>query len=419
MPSRRNKSKPKHRVVIVGANFAGLSAAMGLTTEYDVTVVDRWPYFEFFPNIHELVSGIKRSKHLRLLRKRLLQRCGHEFVQDEVTRIDPVKNVVYTASGRNIIFEICVVAVGGINNTFGIPGVDRFSMPFKSVADCNAIGHRLKKIMNTSQKISIVIVGGGLEGVESLGEILRRYKKTPGLTIHMVEARDRLLPTEPESISREVQSVCQPYPVQFHLQKPVAAVTAKSVKLETGETLPSDLTIWTGGVAPPALLAKSGLAESSGSWAPIHPTLQSIYFENVFVVGDAAGTGEPLSKQSYHAINMGELVVQNIKNVFKGEPMSAFKPDDRPNLITFGDLDAYLVLGKRVIAGTPLSVIKEAIFEYNMARFDPPNSLNAIERFQDRSFSAILKLAIPTLTSPLSLARLADVRLLSDYRLSS
>ena len=31
MPSRRNKSKPKHRVVIVGANFAGLSAAMGLT----------------------------------------------------------------------------------------------------------------------------------------------------------------------------------------------------------------------------------------------------------------------------------------------------------------------------------------------------------------------------------------------------
>lgn len=414
-----SKSNPRHRVVIVGANFAGLTAAMQLAPEYDVTVIDRWPYFEFFPNIHELVSGIKRPNHLRLLRKRLVERCGHTFVQDEVTRIDPQKNVVHAASGRTFDFQACVVAVGGINNTFGIPGVERFSMPFKSVNDCNAIGRRLQDLSKTAATASVVVVGGGLEGVESLGEILRRHRSHPGLTLHMVEAGERLLPTEPEAISREIQALCQPLAVHFHLKTPVAKVSAKRVALGNGESLPSDLTIWTGGVAPPALIADSGLAERAGSWAPVRPTLQSVDFDHVWVVGDAAKPDEFVSKQSYHAIAMGALAAQNLKHFFSGETLTAFKADVRPSLITFGDLDAYLVRGKSVIAGTPLSALKEAIFEYHMARFDPPTSISAIERLQDRSFAAILKLALPTVTSPLSLLRLANVRLLSDFQLFS
>ena len=63
----------KHRVVIVGANFGGLSAASELAKTHRVTLVDPSAYFEFLPNIHELVSGVKSPNHLRLPRQRLAQ----------------------------------------------------------------------------------------------------------------------------------------------------------------------------------------------------------------------------------------------------------------------------------------------------------------------------------------------------------
>ncbi|NNF15711.1 MAG: NAD(P)-binding protein, partial [Gammaproteobacteria bacterium] len=52
-------SSSKSHVVIVGGNFAGLVAASRLARRFDVTVVDPRADFEWTPNIHELISGVK------------------------------------------------------------------------------------------------------------------------------------------------------------------------------------------------------------------------------------------------------------------------------------------------------------------------------------------------------------------------
>ncbi|MBI5844095.1 MAG: NAD(P)-binding protein [Deltaproteobacteria bacterium] len=77
--------KSKKKVVIVGAGFAGLSAAKILTTDFDVTVIDPWPYFEFLPNIHELVSAVKKPRQLRLSRKKIVENMGHRHLEDRVS----------------------------------------------------------------------------------------------------------------------------------------------------------------------------------------------------------------------------------------------------------------------------------------------------------------------------------------------
>ena len=51
---------PRRRIVIVGANFASLTVAQHLGQEYAVTVIDRSASFGWLPNIHELLSGVKR-----------------------------------------------------------------------------------------------------------------------------------------------------------------------------------------------------------------------------------------------------------------------------------------------------------------------------------------------------------------------
>jgi NADH dehydrogenase len=144
MPRRATSARP--RVVIVGANFAGLAAAQHIDGRYAVTVIDRSPWFEWLPNIHELLSGVKRPADLRLPRARLVKRPGHRFVRAEVVRIDAPAGAVVTATGRRFPFDACIVAVGGVDETFGVPGAERHAMSFKGVDDCAAIGRRLGQL---------------------------------------------------------------------------------------------------------------------------------------------------------------------------------------------------------------------------------------------------------------------------------
>lgn len=370
---RTSPSRPSRpRIAIVGANFGGMAAAQQLDDQFDVTVIDRSPWFEWLPNIHELLSGTKRPKDLRLPRSRLLKRAGHRFVRAEVRRIDAVAGVVETARGRQVPFDACIVAVGSVGTNTSVRGVDRHAMPFKSVDDCAAIGRRLATLARGSKPRNVVIVGGGLEGVEALGEILRRYRHRESLQVHVVEGGPRLLPEAPATIDRKVRAHCADLAVRFHTGARVVAVTAKSVRLDTGETVRSDLTIWTGGVTAPPLLLASDLAERPGQWAPVNKTLQSRRHKNVFVVGNAAGLPRSLSKQAFYALQMGEHVAANVRRYLAGRRLRSFVPAWKPMLVAFGDLDTFLVAGRRVIATPALAAAKEAVMQLTMAQLDPP-----------------------------------------------
>jgi len=403
----------KKKVVIIGANFAGLSCAMNLSSQYAVTVIDAATCFEFLPNIHELLSGVKSAGLLRLPRARILHRLGHRFVQDMVAQIDTEGGSVRTASGEEFDFDACVVAVGGVNNTFGVPGVEDFAVPFKSVDDCARIRERLEKLAAVGEGMSLVIVGGGLEGVEALGEILRAYRHIPGLEIHLSEGSSTLLPGGAAALGSEILRKCQAYPVTFHLGDRVKAVTKTRVRLASGKSLKSDLTLWTGGAAPNPLLYESGLSISADKWAAVAPSLQSQVFDNVFVIGDAAGLPTPLSKQAYHAMDMGSHAAANVTRFLAHSSLKPFKSGPDISLISLGDIDTYLVLGQWVFAGPALAPAKELIFQANMARLDPPVRIPAAIELQARYWQGIRELTVPLLWPPSSLKRLANLRKLA------
>ncbi|MBT5558287.1 MAG: FAD-dependent oxidoreductase, partial [Proteobacteria bacterium] len=64
-PVQKSKSRPS--VLILGGGFAGISCAGQLSNHsFDVCLVDQKPHFEFLPNIHEILSGVKRPRDVRL-----------------------------------------------------------------------------------------------------------------------------------------------------------------------------------------------------------------------------------------------------------------------------------------------------------------------------------------------------------------
>jgi NADH dehydrogenase len=401
------------RIVIVGANFSGLTTTMNLPRNYTVTVIDCSPNFEFLPNIHELLSGIKTPESLRIDRKRLIERAGHRFIRDKVTTIDPVKRKVYTSGRKRMPYDICVVAIGGVNNTFGIAGATKFGLPFKTVAQCQHIARRLKALSHRKHHLPVVIVGGGLEGVEALGEILRRYRRQPGHEIHLIENKKRLLADRPKALDRDIKKICEPYSVQFHTDARVTKIAAHKVWLSSRETLDSDATIWTGGAIPPPLLYKSGLAEHPADWAPVKKSLQSKYCDSIFIAGDAAQWPGLKRKQAYYAMDMGACIARNIKLLSAGEDLRDFRPSRKPTVISFGNLQTYVIMGNIVLAGPIFAGAKEGIFQATMAKLDPPKGLTSAKNYYNRTSESLFNLAIPTLTSFSSLKRLAQFRFLS------
>jgi NADH dehydrogenase FAD-containing subunit len=369
MPTAR---KPRPRIAIVGANFAGLSAAQRLDRRFDVTVIDRSPWFEWRPNIHELVSGLKRPADLRLPRSRLVARAGHRFLRAEVCSIDARPGRLTTSDGREVEFDACIVAVGGASYTFGVAGADRHALPLKSVDDGVAIRRRLAALMRERGRKSVVIVGGGLEGVEALGEIVRRYRNRESLAITVIEAGPRLMPGSAPALDAAVRAHCVAHHVRVLTGAAVKSVTRSRVHLRSGQSLRSDLTIWSAGATAPALLAKSRLADTAHQWAPVTKALRSRRFDNVFVAGDAAALPRPLAKQAYYAIQTGQFAADNVVRALAGRRLREFTPSPKPMLVAFGDLDTYLVSGRSVIASPTLAVAKELVFQVTMAQIDPP-----------------------------------------------
>jgi NADH dehydrogenase len=279
---------------------------------------------------------------------------------------------VVTAKGRRFPFDACIVAVGGVEETFGVPGADRYAMPFKSVDDCAQIGRRLAALAQRRGKRSVVIVGGGFEGIEALGEILRRYGDCTGLTVNLVEAGPRLMPGSPPSIDRAVRRHCARSDVRFLTGTRVTKVTPARVHLDSGKPLRSDLTIWTGGVKAPPLLRASGLANRVGQWAPVTPALRSRRHDKVFVIGDAAGLPHPLGKQAYYALQMGMCAAGNVERALANRRLRDFQPSAKGMLVAFGAWDTFLIAGRSVIASPALAAAKEAVFQVTMAQLDPP-----------------------------------------------
>lgn len=399
-----------HEIVIVGGNFAGLSAALELPAACDVAVVDPHPWFEWRPNIHELVSGVKKPRDLRLPRRRIVEEAGHRFLRDRVRGFDFARRSLQLGGGRRLDYETCVLALGGVSNDFGVAGAAANAMSFKTVDDCAAIGRRLRTLAGEKRALSIVVVGGGFEGIEALGEVLRAYRRRPDLEIHIVEMAPRLMADGPKAIDAMVRRRIADLPVRIHCSETVARVTARRVYLESGRRLPSDLTIWTAGARAAPSLDGAAVPRSRDGWIKVGRDLACRDLDGVFVAGDLADPPRRFAKQAYHAIDMGRHAARNILRRRRGEDTLPFAPSDKPMLLAFGDLDTFLISGSRVVASPLLAAAKEGVFQATIAGFDILRSRAGRQRAGGRGLRALKNLVLPKFGSARDLVGLLSLR---------
>lgn len=403
----------KPRICIVGGGFAGLNAAQQLkSSRYDVTVIDLSPHIEWLPNIHEIISGVKKGDELRLNRAILLRRHGHRFVMRKAVEMS--SSFVTLDNGDRIAFDICIVATGSVDNAFGVPGADRHVLPMKTVEQCQQIAKRLHRATLGHRTCRVAVVGGGVEGVEAFGEILRTYRQRPQFEFTIVDSAERLLDRCPGNLDGTIRSHTDRYRVGYELGKRVEEVDPEGICFDDGSALESDLIIWSGGSAPNPFLSQSCLTQTPNEWAAVNGAFQSRNRENVFIIGDAAQPdGMALSKQAFHAIDMGKCAAHNVERLLAGKPLKEFTPGHKPQVVTFGDMDTFMLFKDFALSSSVLGVAKEAIYTMGLLQMSPPKSARDVLHSLDLLQKSVRRVYLPTI-NPFSLIdKLPKAKLLS------
>jgi NADH dehydrogenase len=370
--------------VIVGGGFAGIGAARALPDGPAVTLIDRKPNFEFLPNIHEIVSGLKKPGTVGLSHERMARDLEQTFVQDEVTAIDPARRIVATSS-RRIPYDALIVAPGGRPAADGVAGAERHACFFRSADDAERVRRRLEVLAGLPGGGDVTIVGGGFTGVEVLGEILRKYRKKRRLRVRLIESGRRLMDDWPKVLHRRVKKIAERHDVELRLQTRVMQVEADHITLTSGPSLPSHLTIWTAGARAPRLVESAGFPIGSSGWADVDDTLASRSFPGVFVAGDTAQLRKRVRKQGAEARRLGARAARNARRFLAGRPLKPFRRDDIPLLMTFGDLSAFVLLeDDTVLEGPALAAGREFVFQEEMATLDDVTGRGALRRLPRR-----------------------------------
>ncbi|MFJ8063695.1 NAD(P)/FAD-dependent oxidoreductase [Psychrobacillus sp. NPDC096426] len=375
----------KH-IVIIGAGYGGLLSALTVrkylnNNEAKVTVVNQYPTHQIITELHRLAGGAIAEPAISIPLEKIFKGKDIDLQIAKVESFNVDKKLVNLVNGTTLTYDALVVSLGSQTGFFGIPGLEENSMVLKSVEDANRIyNHIESRIAAYAQSkneadATIVIGGGGLTGVELVGEIVDNFPKVAkkygvdfkDMKIKLVEAGPKILPVLPDQlIARATESLAS-RGVEFLTGLPVIGVDKNKISLKDGSTIKANTFIWTGGVAALPIVGESGLACDRGK-ATINEYLQSTSHQDVFVVGDCSVAlpgdgGRPLyAPTAQNAWQMGELVGFNLFAYLQDKKMDVFSPINSGTLASLGRKDGVAIVGgnETPLKGLPASLMKEA-----------------------------------------------------------
>jgi NADH dehydrogenase len=373
------------QILILGGGYGGiltaLTARKHLTAaEATITIVNRFPTHQIITELHRRAGGTIAEGAVSLPLSKLLSDKQVNIIVDSVKEIKPNDKQVVLASGHVQKYDNLVVALGSDTNYFGIPGLEENSLVLKSVADANKIRAHVEarldayKASGNKADATIVVGGGGLTGVELVGEFadkLPEVCRSKGIDfndvqLYCVEAGPAILPMLPKNLIERAAESLTKRGVTFITGVAITEATKGSVSLKDGRTLEAGTIIWTGGVKGNPVVGSSGLAEDRGR-STVTPTLQSTSHADVFLAGDCAvvfpeGSDRPYPPTAQLAWQMGETVGYNLSVAIKGGAMDKFTPVFSGTLGSLGRKDGVGTIGGNAtqLKGLPATLMKEA-----------------------------------------------------------
>ena len=357
------------KIIIVGGGFGGIRCALDLVKKNlprtKIILISDKTHFEYTPALYRVLTGRSPLEVCIPLRD-IFNGKDIEILQDNIAQVNLQKKLLKGESGSSYVFDFLVLALGSETAYFNIPGLKELAFSFKSITDALRLKRHLHEIFKEcetatlEQKVCaahIVIVGGGATGAETAGELVlytknlaKKHRLPPGIvTIDLVEAAPRLLPSLPEDISTKIQKRLHSLGINIFLNRMVVKKEIEEVHLKDME-LKTKTMVWTAGVKTNSLFSKIGeLAFDKKGKVIVDEFLQPKSFENIFVIGDAAAT--PYSGLAQTAIADGVFVSDVIFHKINQKSLSPYIPKKTAHAIPVGPNWAAVLIGNFRIYG--------------------------------------------------------------------
>lgn len=335
------------RIVVLGGGFGGVTVTRELERltaggdDVEITLVSRNNFFVLTPLLFEACSGVLELRHCAQPIRPALRRA--QFIEAAVHGVDVERRIVHAVApgGRefDLPYDHVIVALGAETNLGLIPGSES-AFTFKSVADAlrlrNHLIERFERadVENDARRrralLTIVIIGGGLVGVELLGEltafaddILRYYPHIAReeVRFHLFEANSRILPEVDAKLAEPAMRVLARRGADIRTATPVRMLEPGRIHLQNA-VIDADTIVLAAGIVPNAVAAGIEVRRDARGRIVVDGAMRSVSHYGVWALGDCAAipdsSGGLYPALAQHAIREARQLARNIAAVITG-----------------------------------------------------------------------------------------------------
>ena len=341
------------RILVLGGGFAGVAAArhmqrlLGNRLGVEVTLVSRDNFFVITPLLFEACTGILELRHCAQPIRPALGQA--RFVEATVEDVDVERRVVRAVPREGEAYDLpydqLVVALGATTNESLIPGSEN-AFTFKTMADAlvlrNHLIERFERADATSDPafrriaLTVVVIGGGLVGVELLGEltafaddILRYYPRIrrEEVEFHLFEASARILPEIDAKLADAATRLLRRRGADIRASTPVRQIEAARVHLQS-EIIDAGTIVLAAGIVPSEAAVRIPVAHDARNRITVDATMRSTSHPEVWALGDCAAIpgpdGRPYPPLAQHATREAKHLAANVAAVVEGQSLRPF-----------------------------------------------------------------------------------------------
>lgn len=349
------------KVVILGAGFAGLNAAKGLSNLRDVEVmlIDRENHHLFQPLLYQVAMAALSPADIAVPIRHLFARARNvHVIKAEARRVDLAAQVVHTDHAQHA-YDYLLLACGAQHAYFGNEHWEPNAPGLKNLPQATEMRRRVLEAFEGAEResnlevrrkhLTFVVVGGGPTGVELAGAIgeMSRYTLArdfrsidPRQTrIILIEAGPRILAAFDQNLAARAQRDLESLGVQVWTSARVTDITDRGVKVGT-EDIAASTVLWAAGVRAAEIARTLNVPLDSAGRVKVNRDLSIPNFANAFVCGDLAHAldeeGAVLPGVGPVAVQQGRYFADVVRADLKNKPRPDFRYRDKGQMATIG-----------------------------------------------------------------------------------
>jgi NADH:ubiquinone reductase (non-electrogenic) len=352
---------PRAKLVVLGTGFGAFNLVKNLKDDYDIIVVSPRNHFLFTPLLPSTTVGtIEFRSIIEPIRH---ARDDVSYYHAEARELDTSNRKLKCRGVTDqhefeIAYDMLVIAVGAVSNTFGVPGVADHAMFLKELHDARALRQRIIRrfeqanlpgvsVEERQRLLHFIVCGGGPTGVEFAAELndfmLEDLQKAyPHLVaearITLVEAMKEILGTFDEKLRRYATELFARQRISVLTESPVTRVDATTVFLNDGSELKYGLLLWSTGNGPTKFIERINLPKDNRSRIIIDDFFRVKDFENIYALGDCSIIeSNPIPATSQVAQQQGKFLGKALTQRARNKAVQPFKYKHLGMLAYVGD----------------------------------------------------------------------------------